>query len=786
MKSFQRFSLIALLAAAASAQSFNIDTNRTTGSGNGVPAAAYGGDAGQGGTWNGILPTASGAIALTAIDGSATGVTVTRTGSTLQGSDSVSGAGIDYGKLLWDYGYAQGTGQSITYAFNGLAPGIYRAFIYAALPGASGVYNSGFGNVYHVNHLAVTVNNIYVGGDQTSGAITANVMQRGVTHGEVVFTVGAGATVKITSSPDASNSLGIAALNGVQLVHYTGNRLYVNDDAPGLNTGFSWTNALTSLQEALAIARASNGQIQEIWVATGTYRPGTGTNRAASFELVDGVKLYGGFAGNEQTLAQRPFPSQSTLSGVNPNGFTRVYHVVTAHGTSSATLFDGFFVTGGNADIGDFFGGGFYALNSSAVIRNSQFWWNDAYLGGGVSFRCDQGQIEFPVIENCNFFRNTASGEGGGIYWEGEDGFIDARLSVVNCLFQENKALNNDGGAITFGGDGIVTNSRFDANSSDQGHGGAIQLKATDTAVDVTHSTFVVNNSALSGSAIWVMTGTTMTVRNSIVQGSPISVPGTPSLIASQVVGQPVVSYSCVQTAGSTPFAGTGNINADPMFSNLGGYDGIVGTLDDDLRIADFSPCMDAGSPSAFILDISDIDRDGNFAEPMPYDAASQPRRVDGNGDEYIVPDMGAYEVQGGPFNHTLPGTSEDFVLYSGIGQIVPVVGYDVLTPVPGDLVKLRLSSPQQQFFGHLFFLGAQLIPTSSPFPSLPGYPELHLNDQGGFLVSQGLVGMAPVDFTFFVPANLTGFTAILQGVVLDPAAQNGIFAATDAHQVIF
>lgn len=78
---------------------------------------------------------------------------------------------------------------------------------------------------------------------------------------------------------------------------------------------------------------------------------------------------------------------------------------------------------------------------------------------------------------------------------------------------------------------------------------------------------------------------------------------------------------------------GTGNINADPLF---------MGT--DDFRLQANSPCIDAGSNNLVPADITDIDDDGNTAEPIPFDIAGHPRIADGNGDGVAVVDMGAYE----------------------------------------------------------------------------------------------------------------------------------------------
>ena len=60
----------------------------------------------------------------------------------------------------------------------------------------------------------------------------------------------------------------------------------------------SWATAC-ELQTALGQAFYGD----EIWVAAGTYKPTTGSDRNATFALPNGVGVYGGFAGTE-TAAQ--------------------------------------------------------------------------------------------------------------------------------------------------------------------------------------------------------------------------------------------------------------------------------------------------------------------------------------------------------------------------------------------------------------------------------------------------------------------------------------------------
>ena len=94
-------------------------------------------------------------------------------------------------------------------------------------------------------------------------------------------------------------------------------RLYVDKDATGADDGSTWADAHTKLQDALDDAVGDD----EIWVAEGTYYPDEGASvtaddRDASFVLVNGLEIYGGFDGTESARTSRnPATNVTILSG---------------------------------------------------------------------------------------------------------------------------------------------------------------------------------------------------------------------------------------------------------------------------------------------------------------------------------------------------------------------------------------------------------------------------------------------------------------------------------------
>ncbi len=226
-----------------------------------------------------------------------------------------------------------------------------------------------------------------------------------------------------------------------------GQIIYVKQGAQG--DGSSWENAFGSVQQALAYARAHKGV--HIWVAGGVYVPCTNGDRNASFHIPDGTVMLGGFAGHETSPTQRNWEQNRTiLSGeigtpaANDNSYTVVY---TRH-VSSATIVDGFIITGGMANgishyTGDLkrSGAGWYNDGSKGysnpTILNCVFTLNRGRDGAAL-YNSGMSGVANPRIENCRFINNYADLDGGAIFNNGSSGMASPLIS--NCLFEENEA----------------------------------------------------------------------------------------------------------------------------------------------------------------------------------------------------------------------------------------------------------------------------------------------------------------------------------------------------------
>lgn len=411
--------------------------------------------------------------------------------------------------------------------------------------------------------------------------------------------------------------------------------IYVDASAPASGDGTSWATAFDNLQDALAVAVSG----KTIWVAKGVYYPDVGgvqsnDDQNATFALIDGVSIYGGFAGTETALSQRDVATNVTiLSGditqndtnndmnfiaeitdnlAGPNSQT----VINGENVDNNTRIDGMTITAGSSNT---IGGGIYCGNSAQgpSINQLTFIGNKATDKGGAMYGCAQninqslfsnnrasiaGAIySFDAnIANSEFVSNTASGlVGGAIRNSGNN------LTIINSKFIGNSANFSTnfskGGAIWTSTDVFLENSLFSGNSS-MSKGGALFLQGTGNAhlVNVT----LTGNKGAQGGAIGSTSTGTLTIENTIIwNNQDNSGIGTATASINHPNGTSIINNSLVQ--GFDP-AGTSNLNTDPEFV-LATDPSSAPTSIGDAHLTEMSIAIDTGD-NTVVNETNDLD----------------------------------------------------------------------------------------------------------------------------------------------------------------------------------
>jgi len=409
--------------------------------------------------------------------------------------------------------------------------------------------------------------------------------------------------------------------------------IYVDDDAAGANDGSSWADAFNYLQDALTAAWSGD----EIHVAQGIYKPDQGAmvttgDRAATFELINGVAIKGGYAGigTPDPDARRINLYDTILSGdldgddveINnpadlldePTRAENSCHVITGSGTDETAVLDGFTITGGSATdpvnkiLENYWGAGMSNHYGSPTVNNCTFIANLARNGGG-------GMDNFhsnPNVINCAFRANATRGGASGM--QNRD---DSSPIVTGCTFSKNYSINH-GAAMRndTGSSPTLVNCLFNDNVGRLGAAMYISSYLGQSDPIIINCTFSANAAVLYGGGIYIRDGSNPTLVNCVLWDNS---DGTGSVESAQIYvhsGEPAVNYTCVQGWTGT-LGGTGNIGNDPLFADAANAD---------YHLKPGSPCINAGDPDY-------------IAEPNETDLDGRPRIIFGR------IDMGAYEM---------------------------------------------------------------------------------------------------------------------------------------------
>lgn len=316
------------------------------------------------------------------------------------------------------------------------------------------------------------------------------------------------------------------------------NIVYVNISADGTGNGSSWTNAIKNLADALKYAHLqsmNNNAIYatnplKIYVAGGTYKPlyspgsgnfGVAAGRDNAFLLVPNVQVYGGFSGNETSLAERNWKTNKTiLSGdldnndILNNGISttingsNAYHVVLSGGDMGSAILDGFTVTGGSAT-----GTGNLYVASGLNNYAQDFSRTD---GAGIYNRDSGGSFPAPTIRNCHIAGNHAGNIGGGM------ANYNSSPVVFNCIISNNSAVNAAGGLRNSGNAATkITGSLIYGNTAPLG--GGISNTSSNRPI-LTNCTIVSNGQGLNNGGQEVLLYNTI-VWDEVVGVIPRSIP---------------------------------------------------------------------------------------------------------------------------------------------------------------------------------------------------------------------------------------------------------------------
>ncbi len=347
-------------------------------------------------------------------------------------------------------------------------------------------------------------------------------------------------TTDLAGDPRKSGTIDIGAY---EFQHLDAGRIrYVKPDGTG--DGTSWEKASGDLQkmiDELAAVDASG----EVWVAKGEYRPTTqiidGVQYAASFRMRDGINVYGGFAGTENSKADREdhkgsmpwiYTNETILLGADYvdgsaswannqwNVTSSSRHVVWFAPMSGeenfkyTTVLDGVTIKGGAANGGE-------GLADFATDK-----------GGGVYMGLNA------TLQNSVITENTAEDNGGGV-------FVNAGR-VVSCLIYNNSATANGGGVFVSGA-GLVNRSMVTENSAKNGAGVYLDKNSAEYPEEylILSTSVISNNTALENGAVYCNAGGVL-LQNTIVNNDCPSSVDASNPTSSETAGLYINKYAYV------------------------------------------------------------------------------------------------------------------------------------------------------------------------------------------------------------------------------------------------
>ncbi|MCX6344450.1 MAG: right-handed parallel beta-helix repeat-containing protein [Armatimonadetes bacterium] len=251
--------------------------------------------------------------------------------------------------------------------------------------------------------------------------------------------------------------------DGTNIVRVSQSIIKVSKSGDDSNDGLTWATAKLTVNAALATPGIGVGD--QVWVAKGIYNE--------RITVAKWISLYGGFAGDEVSLADRPaFPrinpdaNETILDGQSSGSVVRF-----SANAGTTNILDGFTIRNGKAS----YGGGIYCYYSSPVISNNTITGNSAsgslYVYGGGIY-CSGGS---PTILNNTIVGNTAITSngysyGGGISCSSGSPMISNNVISGNTASSGN-GYSYGGGAQCTNGSPMISNNVISGNTASSGNG---------------------------------------------------------------------------------------------------------------------------------------------------------------------------------------------------------------------------------------------------------------------------------------------------------------------------
>ncbi len=361
---------------------------------------------------------------------------------------------------------------------------------------------------------------------------------------------------------------------------------YVDIAAGGGNTGADWPNAFNQLHDAFDACNSTD----IIHVAQGVYKPTSDNARDSSFTVKSWMKILGGYptTGGARNPKQFPTVLSGDIGSIGDSS-DNSFHVVKFYNVERAIM-DGFIIEGGFANGGSNFdyGGGVYM---------------------GSLFKGD-------TLTNCIIRKNYSKKRGGGIFCK------NMKATIRNCRIYGNVSDSMGGGILFENDSSMLINSIVVGNKAKEG-GGTYVMRMSAASNHIYNCTFV-GNEAMLGGALFNQNTTAgfPDIRNTILWSNRAIV-SNPE-IRNEGSSNPSIQYSDIEGCGSSASWVGGNafginngnnLDTFPLFFDADGFDNMLGTPDDSLKLQSGSPCYGMGMSGGLIPTV-DIEGIGRSASP--------------------------------------------------------------------------------------------------------------------------------------------------------------------------